>query len=1370
MKLRARDLFATIRAEGALLPPELLARVAENDRSLEGLAPEAYHLGPGERLGEAINRSWSRLLGLWSGFDAAREAMPERDAGTTLTRERWLLALYGELGYGRLAPARAVELDGHTYPVSHAWHRSPIHLVSFRVDLDRRTAGVAGAARQSPHSLVQELLNRSDDRLWGFVSNGLQLRLLRDNASLTRQAYVEWDLEAMMRGEVYADFVVLWLVCHQSRVEAEQPADCLLERWSRTAVEQGTRALDQLRAGVEEAIACLGRGYLAHPANGALRDALRSGELDGLGLYRQLLRVVYRLLLQFAAEDRDVLHEPGADPAARERFRRYYSTQRLRRIAEQRRGARHPDLHAALRFVWQRLGADEGCPELALPGLGGLLFSGDATPALDGCELANRDLLDAVRALSLAESGGVRRPVDFKNLGSEELGSVYESLLELHPEIDADAGHFALTTAGGHERKTTGSYYTPTSLIVSLLDSALDPVLDEAARADNPEQAILALSVCDPACGSGHFLIAAAHRIAKRLAAVRTGDEEPAPAAYRAALRDVIGHCLYGVDVNPMAVELCKVGLWMEALEPGRPLGFLDHRIVCGNSLLGTTPALIAQGIPAEAFAAIGQLDRRFEEQVRSVLAEALPGSENVSERAAGWAALVRDAVDDKQVAAELRKRNDRERRSQGAFALGDPAAVVDANLADAVHALDAQPERSPADVRRKAERYAAAQASPEHERARLLADAWCAAFVGAKQPGVEAVTQATLDQISEDPACLDPDVRAVVDRTAERMRFFHWHVAFPEIFRAASGADDAEPAGWSGGFDVVLGNPPWEHTELKETEFFAHEAPAIAGAANKAARQRAIAALARDQRGLLRRFLVARREADAVSHLIRRSGRFPLCARGRINTYAIFAENDRTIIAADGQVGCIVPTGIATDDTTKVFFREIVERRSLVSLYDFENREGLFPAVHRSYKFCLLTLGGSREQSAEAQFVFYATRVDHLADPERRFTLTLEDLALLNPNSRTCPTFRSRRDAEITKEIYRRVPVLLRERDPLSDPWGVSFRQGLFNMASDSGLFRGRDELEAEGCSLTGNVFECERRRLLPLYEAKMLHHFNHRYGDYAMRPSGSQDAQLPDVPLERLDDPAYAPLPRYWVDAAEVEQRLSNRWGHGWLLGWRDIARSSDERTVIAGALSPYAVGHTMPLFASTASPAAIAGLIGALSSFVLDYGARQKVGGTHVTFGFMQQLPLPTPEMLADRLPWLVSRVLELTYTAWDLAPFAADLDYVGPPFRWDRERRFLLRAELDAAFFHIYGVERDDVDYILDTFPIVRRKDEQRYGEYRTKRVILEIYDEMAEAQRTGGEYVTRLDPPPADPAVAHAGRSEMRRTEEGTTAV
>src|SRR5205823_437427 len=366
------------------------------------------------------------------------------------------------------------------------------------------------------HSLVQELLNRSEGHLWGIVSNGLHLRILRDNVSLTRQAYVEFDLEALMNGEVYADFVLLWLLCHQSRVEAERPEECWLEKWSRAAHQQGTRALEQLRNGVEKAITFLGGGFLAHPANATLREKLRSGQLSAQDYYRQVLRLVYRLIVLFVAEDRNILFHPGADQAARERYTQYYSTARLRRLAEQRAGTRHADLFHGLRLVMEKLGQDKGCPELGLPALDSFLFSLEAIADLAGYEIANHDLLDAIRSLAFITDNRLRRVIDYKNLGSEELGSVYESLLELHPLLHIDAAKFELQTAGGHERKTTGSYYTPTSLINCLLDSALDPVLDEACSKPDPETAILNLKVCDPACGSGHFLIAAAHRIAKR--------------------------------------------------------------------------------------------------------------------------------------------------------------------------------------------------------------------------------------------------------------------------------------------------------------------------------------------------------------------------------------------------------------------------------------------------------------------------------------------------------------------------------------------------------------------------------------------------------------------------------------------------------------------------------------------------------------------------------------------------------------------------------------------------------------------------------------------------------------------------------------
>ncbi|MCC6936572.1 MAG: hypothetical protein IT333_08680, partial [Thermomicrobiales bacterium] len=421
----------TVRIEGAVLPPDLLQRVAAGDPTLPGMLPEDYHLVAGERFNEVIARAWNRVLGIWTAFRPILDAPPAGESLTTLTRERWLLPLFDVLGYGRLQTARAIDIDGTSYAISHAWGSAPIHLVAASIDLDRKTAGVAGAARMSPHGMLQELLNRSDDRLWGFVTNGLRLRVLRDSARLTRQAFVEFDLQEMMNGEVYADFVLLWMLVHQSRIEGERPEDCWLERWSREAIQQGTRALDHLRGGVERAIATLGAGFLDHPANSALRESLRSGSLDKQDYYRQLLRTVYRLLFLFVAEDREVLLDPQYGEAARERYSTWYSTERLRRLAQRRRGTRHADLWQGLRLVIERLGSDSGEPGLALPALGSGLWAQTSTASINGSELANRDLLDAVRALAFIEEGNARRVVDYRNLGAEELGSVYESLLEL---------------------------------------------------------------------------------------------------------------------------------------------------------------------------------------------------------------------------------------------------------------------------------------------------------------------------------------------------------------------------------------------------------------------------------------------------------------------------------------------------------------------------------------------------------------------------------------------------------------------------------------------------------------------------------------------------------------------------------------------------------------------------------------------------------------------------------------------------------------------------------------------------------------------------------------------------------------------------
>ena len=548
--------FSAIRTEGGLLPADLLSRLAGPDAALPGLSTADYHLAPGERSTEAIARSWNRLVPLWRRFATVLEGLGEGDPAAGATRDGWLYPLLDELGYGRPAPTKALEIEGKSYPISHLRGRLPLHLVGAGTSLERRQAGVRGAASASPHSMVQELLNRSEKYLWAMLSNGRQLRILRDNVSMTRQAFVEFDLEAIFANELYEEFVVLWLVCHESRFDSESPEASWLERWREEAESTGARALDALRGQVEQAIALLGRGFLSFSDNRELRRRIRSGELDRLDYYRQLLRLVYRLIFLLVAEDRGLLLVPEADELARQRYRDHYGVGRLRALAAGRSSREpHPDLWRSLLVVMRGLSSPEGVPALGLPALGSFLWSGEATPDLDGSDISDTDLLAALRSITFLVDRDARilRPIDYRNLGADELGGIYEGLLELHPVLEEDGSHFALETFAGSERKSTGSYYTPDSLIVALLDSALNPLLDEAMRAREPEEALLALRVLDPAVGSGHFLVAAGRRIAHRLAAVRTGDEEPSPDAVRHALRDVVGKCLYGIDLNPMA-------------------------------------------------------------------------------------------------------------------------------------------------------------------------------------------------------------------------------------------------------------------------------------------------------------------------------------------------------------------------------------------------------------------------------------------------------------------------------------------------------------------------------------------------------------------------------------------------------------------------------------------------------------------------------------------------------------------------------------------------------------------------------------------------------------------------------------------------
>ncbi|MGC9029813.1 MAG: Eco57I restriction-modification methylase domain-containing protein, partial [Desulfomonilaceae bacterium] len=568
-------------------------------------------------------------------------------------------------------------------------------------------------------------------------------------------------------------------------------------------------------------------------------------------------------------------------------------------------------------------------------------------------------------------------------------------------------------------------------------------------------------------------------------------------------------------------------------------------------------------------------------------------------------------------------------------------------------------------------------------------------------------------------------DVAEKADEIAKEHRFFHWPLQFPEVFEKR-------------GFDLVIGNPPWERIKLQEQEFFAVRDPDIANAPNKAAREAMIAALAQRNPALLKAFEKAKHDAEDASLFVRASGRFPLTAVGDVNTYALFAELAVRLTNDAGSAAVIVPTGIATDDTCKKFFADLNEKRRLVSLFDFENREKLFPEVDSRQKFCLLT--ASAKPTAATQFAFFLTRTEHLDDKIRRFTLSADDLALINPNTRTAPVFRTKIDAELTKKIYQRVPVLVNEKTG-ENPWGIRFST-MFHMSNDSGLFRTAAQLEADGFVREGPNFVSDRGVYVPLYEAKMIWQFDHRYGTfegYAERPSSQTNTPT----LDQYRDVNYTVTPWYWVPKDEVENRLAD-WPHQWLIGFRNIARSTDERTFIASVIPRVGVGDNLPLLMARdlATPEKAACLVGNLDAVVLDFVARSKVGGVNLNFFIVQQVAALAPSQYsASDLDFIIPKVLELIYTSYDLQPFARDCGYDGPPFRWDEERRALLRAELDAYYAYLYGLNKDELLYILDpqevygaefpgeTFRVLKGKEMSRHGEYRTKRLVMEAWDRL-----------------------------------------
>jgi len=752
--------FPSIRVEGGLFSSEILEKILNGE--LPGQDPRDFGLKSRVDMTNEMASAFSDAKAYWGVFKKRLDKVQESKPATSETREYWVIPFLSLLGYELQSNSHAYDVDGLTFGITHRAGQNadapPVHIIGARQDLGRLPA--SGRHRLVPHSLVQEFLNRTE-HLWGLVTNGRVIRLLRDSTYIRRQAYVEFNIESIMEEERFQDFVALYRIIHRTRlpINTDEAPKSFLEQYYQYSVIQGSRFRENLRYGVEECLKRLANGFLKHPNNDDFRRRVVSsnlvvGEISAEELYRQLLRLIYRMLFLLVSEERGLI---SSEPV----YRDHYSVSRLRRMVDKRSAyTDHEDIWRSLQVTWRALSDERFSCFLKMSPLNSELF---AHIDFDDHLISNKDLLESFYYLVYYEENQTRlRRVNYAALDVEELGSVYESLLEYKPHIDNSGAspHFDLIT--GSERRTTGSYYTPPELVGELIHSALEPVIYERLKSAKSkaemEKAILSIRVCDPAAGSGHFLLAASRRLGKELARIRTGEDEPAPERVREAIRDVVSHSIYGVDRNPLAVELCKVALWLESHAEGKPLTFLDHKIRCGDSLVGiSTLEILNEGIPDKAFMPI--------------------------------------TSDDKIAARISRRQNVLERQSSlyhGTFA------EALKRLADTLHQIESLSEDTMEQIREKADTLHRIEQSDEFQHLNLACDAWTSAFFQSYNNRDHLrVTTGTLHSILSEGGGTDPQLFGFILKTSTQHNFFHWPLMFPEVFA-------------SGGFDVVLGNPPF--------------------------------------------------------------------------------------------------------------------------------------------------------------------------------------------------------------------------------------------------------------------------------------------------------------------------------------------------------------------------------------------------------------------------------------------------------------------------------------------------------------------------------------------------------------------------------
>jgi len=1332
--------------EGNIISQDILAKIESGDAF--GQLPVDFGFDRDIKIKEQIGFAWVDAKDQWKIFQRKLERLKEKDYGTTETRNDWMLPFLRLLGY-EIGTGKAEIVNGKSYAISNRavnLDSFPVHIMSVNDSLKKKRDD--GGPRMSPHGLVQEYINVTE-HLFGIVSNGNTLRLIRDSGRLVKLSYIEFDLRMMMEEDQYAEFAILYRLLHASRMPRTQTdaPQSIIERYHQDAIDSGNRIRERLSDAVKVSLTALGNGFLQHPANDELRKAIADNKLSPRQYYRNLLRLVYRFLFLMVTEERDLIYPKDQATDAIKRFkeiyRRFYSINRLRKFSENpyMAGTGHHDLWMALLSTFKLFEHDVEGHKLGINALNGELFSERALGLLNESKITNELLLQCVRNLNVFEDDNkeiIR--INYGSLDVEELGSVYEGLLELQPVI-TDINFSFLK---GTDKKTTGSYYTRPDLVHELIKSALIPVIEQrldAARKkqvhkkEDLENVLLSLKVCDTAAGSGHILLAAARTIAWYLARIRTGEDNPAPEDYRACVRDVIQHCIYAVDKNPDAVELCRLALWIEGHNSGKPLTFLEHKIKCGDSLVGVSDLkVLKEGIPDDAFNPVTGDEREVCQAFKKANKKYIASKQGTL-----------DFVGTKDTADEQKQ------------------------FADEYHQLEEIHQDTTEDIRKLSEHYSKLRNNPKWWKDWRACNLWTAAFFynykTIEDPA--APTSERLHNFLNNPSGVDARMVGKAMTLAKELNFFHWHLEFPDVFA-------------QGGFDVMMGNPPWERIKLQEQEYFATRDIEIANAPNKAGREKLIKKLPETNPELYSSFQKALHDADSQSKFLRHSERFILTARGDINTYSIFAELFFTLINPSGITSIIVPTGIATDSTTSVFFSHLMENKILKSLYDFVNEKMIFPTVLHNFHFSIITITGSKIKTEKSDFAFNNQSISDLTQEQRHFTLSIEDIEKLNPESKTLPVLTSNKDSSILLKVHEKLPILAATGELNNFIWDIDFIR-LFDMSGDSKLF------EANA-----------KNSLLKLYEAKMIYLYDHRYGSYDAA-TDERLHMLPKSELHEYIDSNYTVSSSYYVNKDEVKNRISKKWDKNWFLVFRGISSGALERTFIATIIPFSAVSNSAIIVADKNKDSLLmASLLTVFNSIIFDYITKQKAAGANLNFFKVRQLPVPSPSHFKSiEIAFLIPKVIELIYSSWDIKSFAddvwkdsdgglkaaikkqweenkvitgghewnppqwCDIDKEGiklAPFKWDEERRAKLKADLDAYYAKLYGLSEEELRYILDpkdvygedfpgeTFRVLKDKEIRKFGEYRTKKLVLDAWKTLSnQTIQIDKKLITNLDP-------------------------